>query len=299
MCAKLVMVGCHQAGLHLVEGLLAAGVRFDHFVTLTPEQAQRHRVSGYQEYFSLAEKHQIPVYVPQDYGLKAEADLDFFRAHRFDLLIQGGWQRLFPPALLDALRVGAVGGHGSADLLPKGRGRSPLNWSLIEGRQRFIMQLFLIEPGVDDGAVFASESFDINPFDTIATLYMKHAIVTRRLLLEYIPRLLAGDLQASPQLGAPSYYPKRGPEDGLIDWEQMDVWEIHNLIRALAMPYPGAFGPVDGVLYRFWQAQVFDTRITYPEAAYGQIVERFGRSLVINCRGGLLLANDYQVEGEG
>ena len=229
--------------------------------------------------------------------MKNEEDIEFFSEENFDLMIVGGWQRLFPESVLDTLKIGAIGGHGSSDFLPKGRGRSPLNWSLIEGKKRFILQWFLIEPGIDDGKIFASADFDILPSDTIKTLYQKNSIVTKLALMENIPRLLNGSCEFKEQLGVPSYYPKRSPEDGFINWEEMDVWEIANLIRALTKPYPGAYGFLGQKQYRIWRSQVFDTRIKYPEAGYGQVVDKYGEDLIINCRGGLLLVDEYQIIG--
>jgi methionyl-tRNA formyltransferase len=291
---RVVMCGCHEAGAHIVQGLLAAGSRFDYFVTLSAEQAKKYSVSGYFDFVPMAREYGIPVYVPEEYSLRSKADLDFFQAHRFDLLVQGGWQRLFPVDVLRTLGIGAIGVHGSADLLPKGRGRSPLNWSLIEGRRRFIMHLFLMTAGVDDGPVLDFEDFDITPFDDIRTLYMKNAIVTKRMLLRTIPRLARGEMSFKPQSGKPSYYEKRGPDDAQIDWEEHDVWSIYNLIRAVTRPYPGATATIEGRRYRIWKSRVLDTRITFPDAGYGVVVETFGKDLIINCRGGLLLLEDYE-----
>jgi methionyl-tRNA formyltransferase len=292
---RIVMCGVTEAGWHLVRDLIRRGVRFSHFVSLSPEQAERHKVAGYRDFSGLAADHGIPLYVPETYSLRSERDQAFFREHRFDLLVQGVWQRLFPREVLETLRVGAVGVHGSADWLPKGRGRSPLNWSLIEGRSRFIMQLFLIRPGVDDGPVFDAEQFDITPFDTIRTLYHKNTIVTRQMLLRSIPRLLDGSITAREQRGSPSHYPRRTAEDGRIDWEEMDVWQVYNFVRAQTRPFPGAFGDLRGTPCRIWRARVFDTRITYPDAEYGEVVEDFDGDLVVNCRGGLLLVDEYEV----
>jgi methionyl-tRNA formyltransferase len=291
---RLVMCGCAEVGANLIPALVDAGVQFQHFVVLSPEQGRKYNVSGFADLRPLAERHGIPVYVPKTYALDDPEDVAFFRESRFDLLIQGGWQRLFPPAVLDELSLGAVGVHGSSDLLPKGRGRSPLNWSLIEGRRRFLLHLFLIKAGVDDGDVFAVEDFDITPFDDIETLYLKVSLCTRRMLLRHLPELLAGEMQARPQVGEPTYYPKRTPDDGRIDWDTMDVHQIYDFVRAQTRPYPGAFGPLEGRMLRIWRARPFDTRIGYPEAAYGAVVERFGQRLLVNCRGGLLLVEDYE-----
>jgi methionyl-tRNA formyltransferase len=292
--AKLVMCGNHVGGEGVVRALLDAGYVFSWFVCQTPVQAEAAGVSGYFDYRPLAEEWGIPYYIPERFSLDADRDLAFFREHRFDLLVQGGWQRLFPAAVLETLRLGALGVHGSSDFLPKGRGRSPLNWSLIEGRRRFVMHMFLIQAGVDDGPVFDYELFDITDFDDIETLYWKYSIVLKRMHLRSLPRLLAGDIELLPQSGTPTYYPKRTPEDGRIDWEEMDVWQIYNAVRAQTRPYPGAYGVIEGETYRIWRCRPFDTRLTYPGAAYGACVERFGQTMIVNCRGGLLALDEVE-----
>ncbi len=291
---RIVMCGCAEVGVNLVASLIECGVQFSQFVALTPEQGEKYGVSGYADFRPLAERHGVPLHVPRTYSLSDEADVAFFREGRFDLLVQGGWQRLFPAPVLQTLSIGAVGAHGSADFLPKGRGRSPLNWSLIEGRRRFLLHLFLIKAGIDDGDVFAVDDFDITPFDDIETLYLKVALCTRRMLVRHLPDLLSNRIASWPQVGEPSFYPKRTPEDGRIDWDKMDLEQIYNFVRAQTRPYPGAFGPLDGRTLRIWKARPFDTRIHYPGAAYGAVVERFGPRLLVNCRGGLLLVEDYE-----
>lgn len=291
---RVVLCGCHEYGRHLFKRLVAAGVPIAYVVALTPEQGKEHRVSGYEDLRPLAIRHGIPVYVPEYYALNGPADHAFFEQQRFDILIQGGWQRLFPEHLLNSLTIGAVGVHGSPDFLPKGRGRSPLNWSIIHGESRFMLQLFLMRPGVDDGPVFDWEDFDITPFDTIGTLYYKNVILTARMITRSLSGLLAGTLPLRSQQGQPSHYGKRGPEDGWIDWETMRVVEIHNLVRAVTHPYPGAFARLEGEDCVIWRAQIFDTRITYPDWPYGAVVEHFDDCLVVNCRGGLLLIEDYE-----
>jgi methionyl-tRNA formyltransferase len=292
--ARLVMCGNHVGGEPVIRGLLDAGFEFAWFVAQSPRQAAEAGVSGYFDYRPLAVERGIPVYEPESFALTADADVEFFRQQRFDLLVQGGWQRLFPEAVLETLSIGAIGVHGSADFLPKGRGRSPLNWSLIEGRRRFLMHLFLITPHADDGDVFDVEDFDITDFDDIQTLYWKYSIVLRRMHIRSVPRLLDGSYATVKQTGTPSYYPKRTPEDGRIDWQEMDVWQVYNAVRAQSRPYPGAFGEIDGASYRIWRCRPFDTRLTYPEADYGSCVERFEDKMIVNCRGGLLLLDEVE-----
>lgn len=289
---KIVMAGCHEAGWDTVNYLLENGFKFDYFVSITEEEALKNNVSGYKSFVDLAEKYNIPIYFAKTYSLKSSKDLDFFNAYNFDVLIQGGWQRLFPDNILSSLKLGAIGVHGSSEFLPKGRGRSPINWSLIEGKTRFILHYFLMKPGVDDGDIIFYEMFDINAWDTCKTIYYKVSILTARFYLEKLASLINGDLGIHPQLGEPSYYLKRSESDGLIDWNQ-DINSIYNLIRGITRPYPGAFSYINGCKIQIWSAQPFDTRIDTPNIVNGQIFFIFGNEIVVKANGGLLLITDY------
>lgn len=294
---KVVMCGCHEAGWIVIENLLKSGIFIDYFVILSRMQGEKYGISGYKDFTDLAKKYHIPIYNPSSYGLDHSDDIAFFQKNSFDVLIQGGWQRLFPKLVLDTLKIGALGVHGSSDPLPKGRGRSPLNWSLIQGKKRFVMQLFLMAEGVDDGPIIDSEYFDINYHDDIRTLYYKNVIVTTRMILRSLAQLLTyGYIASNKQaIGKPTYYQRRNEEDGFFDWDaDKDVFEIYDFIRAQTKPYPGAKAVINGRITRIWKAQIFDTRITYPNFQYGDVVEIFDNNLVVKCLGGLLMVTDYE-----
>lgn len=291
---KIVMCGCHEAGWEKIKHLLKHGIYFAYFVSLTPTQAQQYKMSGYKDFTDLAEQYQIPIYYPKEYSLKSEEDISFFQKQRFDLLVQGGWQRLFPKEVLESLAIGGIGGHGSAEFLPKGRGHSPINWSLIEGKKKFIMQLFWMTPEADSGNIIDYEAFDINDWDTCRTLYYKNSIVSKRMLLRTICRIQDGSVTGHPQEGEPSYYPKRTPDDGMIDW-QCSARHIYNLVRACTRPYPGAFSFLDGNKITIWRAQPFDSQILYPDASLGEVVEHFHTGdFVVKCGDSVLLVTDYE-----
>jgi methionyl-tRNA formyltransferase len=290
---KIVMCGCHEVGYNSIKSILEKGVKIHYFVLISKEKANQQKVSGYVSFEDLAKKNNIPIYYVETYSMKSDNDIAFFKKHKFDLLIQGGWQRLFPEKVLKTLSIGAIGVHGSSEFLPKGRGRSPINWSLIEGKKRFILHFFLMKSGVDDGDVFHFEMFDINLWDNCKTLYYKNSILTTKVLSEFIPRILSSNLKKIPQIGAPTYYKKRTDEDGLINWEET-VFDIYNLTRAITRPYPGAFSYLENEKVFFWNTQPFDSRITYPLAIQGEVVEVFNsKDFVVNCNSGLLLITDY------
>jgi len=208
-------------------------------------------------------------------------------------LILGGWQRLIPDNILSTLKIGGIGVHGSSEMLPKGRGRSPVNWSLIEGKNRYVLQLFLMTPGIDDGDILDFQTFDINKWDTCRTVYYKISVVQKRKLLELIPKIIKNEFKRIPQTGEPTFYPKRTPDDGLINWNQTSE-KLYDFIRAITKPYPGAFSYLDNKKIKIWKAQPFDNKITYDQNKVGQIVEIFSSGdFVVNCYTGSLLVTEY------
>ena len=293
MDSKIVICGCTEAGFETLEFLLEQNITISYIVSLDNKQAKRWNVSGYCSFEKLSKKYNIPIYYPKSYSLKEKEDLDFFQHHSFDLLILGGWQRLIPDNILSTLKIGGVGVHGSSEMLPKGRGRSPVNWSLIEGKNKYILQLFLMTPGIDDGDILDFQTFDINKWDTCRTVYYKISVVQKRKLLELIPKLIKNEFKRIPQTGEPTFYPKRTPQDGLINWNQNSE-KLFDFIRAITKPYPGAFSYLDNKKIKIWKAQPFDNKITYDQNKVGQIVEIFSSGdFVVNCYAGSLLVTEY------
>lgn len=291
---KIVFVACCEYGVNILEFLIKNGININCLVGVSQEQAIKNNISGYFNYKELCLKYNIPYYNAQRYDLKAEEDLEFFKVNNFDLLLLGGWQRLIPNNILQELNIGGIGVHGSSEFLPKGRGRSPINWSLIENKKRFIVHLFMMKPEADNGDIVDFNFFDINDYDDCETLYMKLSIVTKKLYLNNIDKLLSNNYKLIKQIGEPSYYPKRTPDDGKISWRK-DVFEINNFIRALTKPYPGAFTYINNKRINIWKSQVFDTRISYYGCSIGEVVELFeNNNFIVNCNSGLLLITEYE-----
>jgi len=293
MTTKIIFCGCTDAGLDVLNFLISKKFEISYIVSLNPDQASQYNVSGYVSFTDIAKKNDIPIYFPKEYSLKNSQDLDFFEKNNFDILLIGGWQRLIPENILKSFKIGGIGFHGSSDFLPKGRGRSPVNWSLIEGKNQFILHAFLMTPGVDDGDVLEHEIFDITQWDTCQTIYYKISIIQKQILEKLIPKLISNNFKKNPQIGEPTFYPKRTPDDGLIDWSKPMI-EIYNLIRALTKPYPGAFTFQNKNRINIWNSQPFDTKIMY-KSPFGQVVEKFSTGdFVVNCNDGLLLITNYE-----
>lgn len=168
-----------------------------------------------------------------------------------ELILAVGWYHLVPAAVRALCPV--VGLHAS--LLPKYAGGAPLVWAMINGESRTGITLFRFEEGVDTGPIIGQRSEPILEADTIATLYSRIEEHGLALLREHLPKIADGTAEYRPQdLSLRTQFPQRGPEDGRIDWS-WDAARVHDFVRAQTRPYPGAFGAVDGAMWRIWSGR--------------------------------------------
>lgn len=293
--ARIGFAGCKYTTRDCLEHLLRTGFEVDALVTIAPATAAANAVAGYDDLRELAHERGIDLHVASRYDLRGDADEEFFRRAELDVLLVIGWERLIPSSVLDSLTRGAFGMHGSPRGLPFGRGRSPLNWSLIRGEKQFRTSLFRYEAGIDEGGIVDTLTFDINEFDTCRTLHYKNRIAMNLLLERHLPRILSGTAEARPQPpGRATYFPRRRPEDGGIDWS-LASRVIYDFVRALTRPYPGAFTHVEDSRVQVWACQPFgeflDSR--YPP---GTIREVFSDGpLLVETGDYPLLVTDYEM----
>jgi methionyl-tRNA formyltransferase len=293
---KIAVFGCKHTTRDLIVALNDLGYRIDTCITISEELAAAQQVAGYYDLAETCAAYTICRHSADKYNLTSPRDIELINDLHIDLALAIGWQRLIPHAILSGFGIGAFGMHGSSEPLPHGRGRSPMNWSLIQDKKIFYTHLFKYEPGVDDGRIVGVQKFDINEFDDCHTLHLKNLTAMVQLCRAHLPKLLDGTalLYAQPKEGI-SYYPKRSEEDGLIFFEQQSMRAIYNLVRGVTRPFPGAFAYADGnAKVRIWVAIPFDTQIRWPDAKAGQVVELFyDGTFVVSTIDGSLLVTDY------
>tara|TARA_B100000809_G_scaffold46738_1_gene41140 strand:- start:5251 stop:6270 length:1020 start_codon:yes stop_codon:yes gene_type:complete len=274
---KITLLGAKGTTLDLLNNLvISKKVDITNVVTLSKENSAKNKVAFYKgtELVDYCESNGIDVHVTSTYHMNSEVDLDFFKQLKTDLLLVIGWERVVPNQILKTLGKFACGMHGSAFGLPKGRGRSPLNWSLITGHRKFTTYLFRYNPEIDAGDIIGFKTFDINEFDNIASLHAKNRNVMQQLVTTYVPLIDSGEVEffKQPPLES-SFYPKRTMEDGFIDWNSSSE-EIYNLIRAVSFPYPSAFTfTEDSQKLVIDVAFPFDTALFNSNVAPGTIVD--------------------------
>jgi methionyl-tRNA formyltransferase len=239
----------------------------------------------------LAEQHGLPVFTPE--RLDSGEWVDRLRAWDPDFIFSFYYRRILPTAVLDTARRGAFNLHGS--LLPKYRGRCPVNWVLIHGESETGVTLHYMVAKADAGDIVAQRRVPIADDDTAHTLYGKLTTTAAELMRDIYPRLCAG---TAPRLAQDrtqaSYFGGRKPADGLIDWTQ-SARRIYDLVRAVTHPYPGAFTHWRGQPLLIWQARVDDGEGRGP--APGTVVG-ISDGVVVQTGAGRLRALRVQLAGE-
>jgi methionyl-tRNA formyltransferase len=174
-------------------------------------------------------------------------------AVRPELLFSFYFRNMISPRVLDLPTLGALNMHGS--LLPKYRGRAPVNWVLVHGESETGVTLHYMDAKPDHGDIVAQQRVPITRDDTALSLTHKVAAAAREVLRASYPLLLTGDAPRVPQEhGSSSYFGGRKPADGEIDWRS-DAESIRNLVRAVTTPWPGAFTSFRGKKLFVWRAE--------------------------------------------
>lgn len=229
---RLVLWAKGARGAACLEALLAAGRR-PQLLILDPRAA-----SADAPLARLADAAEIERVAPDD----ANCDEIAGRICRElpDVMVLAGYGRILKPATLALARRLTLNLH--AGRLPQYRGSSPMNWALINGDDSFALSVIRVDAGVDTGDVLAERSFPIGPNDTIVDLHRVAQHEFPFMLLDVLAQIESGSLAPRKQDEAfARYYPLRFPDDGFILWDALTAEQVHNRIRALCPPYPGAF----------------------------------------------------------
>lgn len=262
---NILWIGCHEEGIPAFRQTLEAGNKISAFITLD-EEAFAKRSAGSREYEDYCQRYGVPMYKVST--IKGDEAYEIVSRYQPDLMVVLGWSEILPQRLLEIPAVGSIGTH--AALLPHNRGSAPINWALIHGEEVTGNTMMWLDAQVDAGAIVDQMAFPITVFDTCKTLYDQVAQTNADMLLKLIDALKRGE---KPVLPIPNetdepILPRRRPKDGLVDWQQ-GARTIYDFIRALTIPYPGAFTYLNGEKWLLWEATVLPVNV---EAKPGTIL---------------------------
>ncbi len=241
-----VVFAYHNVGVRCLSVLLAQGI--DVKLVVTHEDSANENI-WFSSVKSLAQEHGIPVVTPVD--PHDASTMVLLKAAAPDFLFSFYYRSMLKPSILDIPRRGGFNMHGS--LLPKYRGRVPINWAVIHGETESGATLHEMVVKPDAGRIVDQMAVPILPNDTAEEVFSKVLVAAELTLQRALPALVNGTaVMREMDLKRGSYFGGRKAEDGRINWAQSAA-AIHNLVRAVTHPYPGAFSDLlDGrlVLWR-------------------------------------------------
>ncbi len=290
------LFGCKDTSLSVAEFLHKKNIKI-HLVTISKSTAKKNDVAGYMD-LKVHRKLFASIYIADKYNLQSKNDKKYFE--KMDACKIGfcvGWQRLIPSQILRKFSKGIHGMHGSARDLPFGKGRSPMNWSLIEGRRHFFTNLFKYSDGIDNGPVLDTLVFSIQSYDTAETMHYKNTLAMCNIIEKNLTSIIAGKIKYKPQnsKNGETFYSKRSPSDGIIDWRD-DLLNIEKLIRAVSPPFHGAIAFYKGKKIRIFRAAIFYTDLEnhpFINAKLGEILAIFpSQKFLIKCSGGVIIVHE-------
>lgn len=278
----VVLLGAvHEARPALDVLLTDPRVHLAMLVTRTPEGAGR--LSGAVELAAPAIDAGVAVVRTDD--ANDPAVVAAVRACAPDLLVVVGWTQLVRPELLALPRRGCIGFHAS--LLPRHRGHSPVNWAILRGETVTGNTMMMLAPGADTGDIVDQHTIPISPDDTCATVYRRVGEAGAAMLTANLADLLAGAAPRRPQRpDEGDLLPRRTPEMGIIDWDQ-PARRVHDWVRALTHPYPGAFTTFDGRQLMVWATQT--PGCAGPAGRPGEVVALENEGIRVGVRDGTIL----------
>ncbi|MBO6660988.1 MAG: hypothetical protein JJ909_04725 [Roseivirga sp.] len=298
MIKRIAVFGCKNTTQFLLRNLVIH-TKIDQIITIDEEKGRTMQVADYINIQLFGEENNIPVYVAKKYSLKSQEDIEAIIGMNIDIAFVIGWQRIIPAEILSSFGIGAFGMHGSSMNLPLGRGRSPMNWAIIEGREVFYTNLFKYDPGVDSGDILDTVKFQVTANDTGGTMHFKNVLSMKYLIEKNLPLLRDEAFTLTKQRAdiEPTYYPKRTPKNGLIDWSQ-DVINVERLIRAVTRPFDGAYSFINSNRINIFASQILDQfEFGYEKSLEGTVLEVFNdANFLVKCFGGLLLITEWEGE---
>jgi len=229
-----VVFAYHDVGVNCLKALLGAGIQIDLVVT---HQDDPNENVWFGSVAKLCQDQQLPYITPD-----ANQLIDLvpqLQKLAPDYLFSFYYRHMIPAELLACAKIGALNMHGS--LLPKFRGRAPVNWAILHGATETGATLHMMEVKPDAGDIVGQSAVSIGPNETATDVFGKVSQAAVTVINQALPELIQGHIPRKPNnLAQGSYFGGRKPADGQILWHQT-AQQVHNLVRAVAPPYPGAF----------------------------------------------------------
>lgn len=223
------------------------------------------------------------------------AEEERLRALAPDLIFSFYYRSLIPERILRLAPLGAFNMHGS--LLPRYRGRACVNWAVLNGETETGVTLHHMTARADRGRIVDQASVPIGPEDTAHDVFLKLIPLAGTVLRRSLPAILAGRAEGVEQdESRATTFGRRRPSDGLMDWTG-SAHALHDLVRAVAPPFPGAFTFVEGRKLFVWRTRVPEGADAPCGAAPGTVLR--SEPLTVATGSGPLVVTEARWENDG
>lgn len=284
---KIVFIGCVTFSRYALKALLDQQAQIVGVFTI--DETLCSQVSDFATFDDLVEGKNIPIFKGRD--IHDPEAIQKLNSLQPDLIYVIGWSWMIKKEVLEIPKKALIGLHPT--LLPQGRGRAPIPWTILKGLSKSGVTLFYLTEKPDAGNIIKQDVFNIDQGETATTLYQKVCNSTYTLVSKTVSSIAAGQEETIKQDETKAtYWTKRKPEDGKICWEETTC-SIDTLIRAVTHPYPGAFSFCDGKKVFIWGARP----VTMDQQGVpGEVVDFQGEHPVVKTSDGALLLHSVQFE---
>ena len=279
---RIVLIGQAAFGQKVLEALLNRGEQIA--AVYVPPDKPGSRIDPLKE---SAQHHGIPVLQPQ--RMRDPGVYEKFVELGPDLVVMAFVTDIVPESILNIPKLGTIQYHPS--LLPRHRGRSSINWAIINGDTKTGITILWPDAGIDTGPILLQKEVDISPTDTVGSLYYDKLFpLGVEAIIESIDLIRKGKAPRIPQDESQATYERPCREkDAIIDWAQPIV-KVYNLIRG-TNPQPGATTSLRGQKLKIFDCELIAQAIS---PAPGEIIESSDKGIAVAGQGGHLLIKRVQ-----
>jgi len=281
---RIVLIGQARFGEEVLKALTDRGEEV--VAVYAPADAQ-----GRPELLKVAaEKQGVPVFQPA--RMRDPAVYTDYIKLKPDLNVMAFVTDILPLTILNHPELGTIQYHPS--LLPKHRGGSAINWTLINGETRTGVTIFWPDKGIDTGPILLQKETDIFPDDTVGSLYYDKLFpLGVAALVESVALIRSGKAPRIAQDESQSSYEVLCTEnEAIIDWSQPAA-RIYNLIRG-TNPQPGATTYLRGAKLKIFDSALIDTRQDKLPGVVSKITDK---GITVAGKGGAILIKRLQPAG--
>lgn len=288
---RILFMGTPDFAVSSLEALLSAGYNVIGAVTQPDRPVGRKQVLTPPPVKEAALRHGLAVYQPLK--IKEQSALAEVLELNPDLIVTAAYGQILPKELLEAPRFGCINVHAS--LLPKYRGGAPIHKSIIDGEKETGVTIMYMVEALDAGDMISKVAVPIEEQDNVGSMHDKLAKAGAQLLIETLPKLIAGEIEAIPQNHAEATFaPNIKRSDERIDWSKT-AEQIYNQVRGLN-PWPVAYTTFEGKVWKIWWAEKVKLAGVLGEP--GTIIARSEDGLEVACGEGSVKLVEIQPEGK-